>query len=56
LPYWITSLAYWAGAAEMELMESRRPGRLGPAIAVPALAFSGEAARGREIVQVRASK
>jgi hypothetical protein len=31
---------YWAGAAEMELMEPATRRRLGPAIAAPALAFS----------------
>jgi hypothetical protein len=53
LDYMASIRNYWAGAAEMELTESR--GRLGPAIAAPALAFFGEAAWGREIVQVRGS-
>src|SRR5580704_295289 len=45
---------YWAGAAEMELTESRQPGEAWARHRGARAAVFGEAARGREVVQVRA--
>src|SRR6202040_2148443 len=49
--YWASIRAYWAGAVEMELTESRQPGEAWARHRGARAGVFGEAARGREFVQ-----
>src|ERR1700693_1046432 len=49
--YWASIRAYWAGAVEMELTESRQPGEAWARHRGARAGVFGEAPRGREIVQ-----
>ena len=49
--YWASIRAYWAGAVEMELTESRQPGEAWAPHRGARAGVFGEAPRGREIVQ-----